>query len=237
MLIAGKGAMAVNMKLTAKSYVHDGLVWQIDGIENVGYGQSSLTASGWTNLKTGEIYPFSKEDETPNWKGDCWESVAANDARFFIAKYPDIGTAGTIEIVVKKNTDARGIIIGSYWLNVAGGGLSYEYYTSRSFRAWYDGTPNVVTPAESFPVGRRKYFAAIRDEKNYAVVDASGVLTSVVSISRTSVSGKTYIGSDSRTTSMCLNGEICAIRIYNRALTADEIAANYAVDKVRFGID
>jgi hypothetical protein len=28
----------------------------------------------------------------------------------------------------------------------------------------------------------------------------------------------------------------CAVRLYSRALTADEIAANYAVDKARFNL-
>ena len=31
-------------------------------------------------------------------------------------------------------------------------------------------------------------------------------------------------------------GEVFALRIYNRILTADEIAANYAIDKARFGL-
>ena len=32
-------------------------------------------------------------------------------------------------------------------------------------------------------------------------------------------------------------GDFCAVRIYNRALTADEIAHNYKIDKIRFGIE
>ena len=31
-------------------------------------------------------------------------------------------------------------------------------------------------------------------------------------------------------------GEICAIRIYNRALTEEEIKHNYEIDKIRFGL-
>jgi hypothetical protein len=31
-------------------------------------------------------------------------------------------------------------------------------------------------------------------------------------------------------------GEVCALRLYSRALTADEIAHNYAVDKERFNL-
>ena len=33
-----------------------------------------------------------------------------------------------------------------------------------------------------------------------------------------------------------LKGKIYSIRVYNRALTQDEINHNYMVDKVRFGI-
>lgn len=34
-----------------------------------------------------------------------------------------------------------------------------------------------------------------------------------------------------------LNGKIYSVHIYNRALTDEEIAQNYAIDKARFGIE
>ena len=30
--------------------------------------------------------------------------------------------------------------------------------------------------------------------------------------------------------------DFCSLRVYSRALTADEVAANYAVDKARFNL-
>ena len=32
------------------------------------------------------------------------------------------------------------------------------------------------------------------------------------------------------------NGSIFAVRLYSRALTSDEIAANYKIDKIRFSL-
>ena len=43
-----------------------------------------------------------------------------------------------------------------------------------------------------------------------------------------------YIGKDSRTGGICLKGSIYEIRIYNKALTEEEIKHNYDVDKIRF---
>lgn len=34
--------------------------------------------------------------------------------------------------------------------------------------------------------------------------------------------------------SSCIKGAVYCLRLYNRALTAEEVAANYAVDKKRF---
>lgn len=42
------------------------------------------------------------------------------------------------------------------------------------------------------------------------------------------------IGGENNRNHMSINGELCTIRFYNRALTAEEIAHNYAVDKERF---
>jgi hypothetical protein len=233
---AGKG-------LSAKDYVQDGLVRHIDGIENVGLGLShDATALGWTDLSTGEVYPFSVNGEVPNWQdGNCWRSVSVTENRYFIANCPDLATTqgSTIEVVVKKTTAERGVIIGDYNLNSPNKGCNIEYYSvysGNNFRAYFSNHPNIIAPFNSFPLGETKYFATVRDGNIYSVRQGDGsILTTVESEGREWIANTYNIGRDGRST-MCWGGDIYAIRIYNRALTAEEIAHNYSIDKARFGL-
>lgn len=47
---------------------------------------------------------------------------------------------------------------------------------------------------------------------------------------------KMKIGGTNWHTGISLNGEIYSIRVYNRALTQEEINQNYEIDKIRFNI-
>ena len=226
---------------TAKDYVQDGLVAMWDGIENAGWGIHDANATVWKDLIRDIDAAYSIASEIPNWGTDCWRSVSSGDGRIFRTIYPDLaGYDGhTVEIVASKNTAARGVIIGSYaYSDETGGsaGKNFEWYTSSSFRAFYDAHPDMVTNANEFPIGVRSYFATVKDGNEYKVIkgngDVIGTGTGNVQLRGTHCS----LGCDNRTGYMCLNGDICAIRIYSRALTAAEIAAKYAIDKARFGL-
>ena len=44
------------------------------------------------------------------------------------------------------------------------------------------------------------------------------------------------IGGEPGRNNMSIVGELCAIRIYSKVLTEDEMNTNYAIDKVRFNL-
>lgn len=222
---------------TARDYVQSGLIWQIDAVENIGLGQHSDTSATWSNLKTGESYHYSITGETPLWHSDSWESVSSTNGRFFSATWPDLATTdgATVEIVSSKTSASRGIIIGAYGIT-GGNKCNFEWYANSTFRAYYDGSPNLVSQNNTFPIGRRKYLCATRAGNDYAVSNENEILAQTSSASRRFTASDCNIGSDGRIDSMCLYGEICAIRIYNRRITASEIAANYAIDNARFNL-
>ena len=240
MLINLRNALMTGKRTpTAKDYEQSGLVAMWDGIENAGWGTHDPNATVWKDLIRDLDATYSIASETPNWGADCWRSVSASDGRVFRTIYPDLtGYDGhTVEIVASKNNAVRGIIVGSYGYRDEPGssGKNFEWYGNSCFRAYYL-TPNIITTANSFPIGVRCYFATVKDNRTYKIKNGNGVDigtgTGTVQLNGTHCS----LGCDNRTGDMCLNGDICAIRIYSRALTATEIAANYAIDKARFGL-
>ena len=57
MLVAERNGMMVASKLTAKSYVQDGLIAMWDGIENVGWGRHEDSPAIWKNLVQNSVFP------------------------------------------------------------------------------------------------------------------------------------------------------------------------------------
>ena len=217
-------------------YVTDGLVAMYDGEWNAGGGKHDARLQGWMNLVTMTLSPYSKKNETPNWQSKSWRSISSTDEKFFEASFPDIRNANTVEVVVSKFTDDRGVIIGSYGMP-SSNGVSFERFNSNGykFRAYYNGNPQLFSDREIFPLNQIKYYAAVQSGDNSRIYNGAGTQVGAnTSNARSFTASPARIGTDSRTTTMCWNGEIYAIRIYSRALTTAEIKSNYSIDAARF---
>lgn len=216
-------------------YITNCLVAMWDGEWNAGGGVHDGAATKWKELISGTDCAYSKP-ETPLWGDKCWRSVAANDAKYFDAFWPD-GISGehTIEIVALKNTEARGAIFGAYGLS-SSNGCSAEWFVGQKLRMYYAGVPDLPGSAYSFPIGAIIYSCARYDGNVYQILNGSqAVIGSVSSSAKNLKQSPARIGTDSRTSAMCLNGDIYCIRVYSRALTTDEMRKNYTVDADRFG--
>ena len=217
-------------------YVTDGMVAMWDGEWNAGGGVHDLSATKWKELISGTD---CEAVGTPTWGDKFFRSTSHNNSAYFNSFCPDTTNAPghTVEIVSKKRTNLRGVIWGSYSITGANG-VNFEYHSDYSyFRSYYFGSPDIRSDFHTFPIGVTKYFAACRDGDEYSIKDGEGrKLASINTNARNFKQSVMRIGTDSRTNYMCFDGDIFCIRVYNRALTADEIAANYAIDKARFGL-
>lgn len=229
-----------NAQRTAKAYVQDGLIAMWDGIENAGWGVHDGNATSWVNLVDGVQATRHDATKQPVWGADHWESTASNEGQAFDTMLPAevVGAANlSFEVVTMRKGTARGVICGNYGI-AAGNGINMENYLDQKFRAYWDNAPSIVTAVDLYPVDAITYFGTSHNSSNQCRIwDSTGT-----DIATGSGSGKFNrrvfrIGADGRVgQGMCFYGNIYCIRIYNRALTAAEIAHNYAIDKIRFSI-
>ena len=208
----------------ANNYIKNGLVLHVDGMQNTKKGHSINTAV-WEDL-SGNGNDLTLENIS--WTGD---SVVFNES----LAYTDNTVENiTVEIVVKEDTSKNGpIYIGwfgnnrhmmAYYDNnciqLSNNVKFYQLtnnYTRNSISAIYKSTTDVI-------------------DKCY-INSKQGVITSSNDSWAQTAPHYIQIGKYGNTNNWRFAGEICAIRIYNRALTEEEIKHNYEIDKERFNLE
>lgn len=237
MMLAARGAFLAarrKRKLTAKSYVQDGLIAMWDGIENAGWGVHDSSAQGWINLVNGQFCPFSN------------------------SSHSDLDTKGSFGNNRYESGNGGGVNIGTYHV------LSVEIVVSRFSGQYMIVTPDVNTGG-GFTSPMNILFVTgvgyVPNGRNYGnrVVFSDYTIPHTVSFTReqeTDLGAITY--GDGVVSTGKLYNDYCGVskgfiacdynrkrwtnlhcyslRLYSRALTAEEIAANYAVDKARFNL-
>jgi len=146
----------------------------------------------------------------------------------------------SLDAVVSWNDDSRSIVFGNY--NVGANDINFEKLTGRALRFyWNRGERDVQTSNNVVTTtGNYHYITFIRDTTaNEFRIYVDGILVSTSANSGTNITstGSTFrIGSDTRTGTTVHNGTIPIIKLYNRALSAQEIKQNYNTYKNRFNI-
>ena len=235
---------------TARDYVQDGLIAMWDGIENAGWGVHDASATTWKNLVGAEDMEFNQSFEYDIYN----DSVLFRDDNRSGKR-----AASEMQITMTKDMTIEGMMlvpnVEPFWnvrmciglLNDIKTGVfpfargAPSYTPSLKYSASYNdnsdryfGSPKRGETVSSAIVFRRadksfdgyyngKYVASIGSQADNWIGD-NIVLKPVFVYKQLS---DTMIGCDFR---------IHYMRIYSRALTADEIAHNYAIDKARFGI-
>lgn len=240
---------------TARDYVQNGLFRQVDAIENLGYGQHTDTPTAWHDLIKNDnwnIYGASYRDGM-FIKDDATTlpiQVALSQAEVDAFRL----SSGTIEIVVVPTSNYNPSVSHSCFMCVGWGGSLGIFQSAATVVGLGDG--NSVLNAYKIP---NFNFSTNSSPTVFSVVaDTSGTRIYVNGIESASFTGKT--SADAAPSYATWNASIGVLgsgrrqstapqyslpavglgakefRLYSRALTADEIAANYAVDKARFNL-
>ena len=224
-IVAGGG----DEPLSAKSYVQDGLVAMWDGIENAGWGHHDANATVWKDL-IGELdLTFSL---------DC---VIEQDGVLFGASK---GTAIVqnknispydVEFVLQRTETSRPYSV--FWYDSTDYSLGYSSATyAIGFKNLSFGQQGgyFLSPGnggELFAIHYHKY-----PFPRTAYVNGSSATSSSASEAWSAFGTAVCIGGRAPGNTNNFVGRIKSVRVYSRALTAAEIAANYAVDKARFNL-
>ena len=256
MLIGARESFAVHSRgtPTARSYVQDGLVAMWDGIENSGwgvhdtyaravdltgrhpdlssfsrttdnamvFGQNNyclFAAAEWADyraaINTGNFsFEFCGEIDTTDkyWRTIIYSSAGGNNSRFNVR--PSFDSASTsyrkVQAFAYSSSGVPGIAIGSAYPQIVPDDLKF---TNIAVSCKSDGSGLVCC-----------------DDNNLLFADgAFPIQTSSAAL----CFNREMAGGPSGNSA---SGAWHCIRWYNRALTADEIAANRAIDKVRFNL-
>lgn len=228
-IIAAIGNTLFADGLTTDDYVQDGLINQWDGIENAGVGTHNAAATVWKDLKGGL-------DLTLCGKG-AWNATGNGlNVNGCSAKGTSATTAyRTIEVVYKMS--------GGRILFASGNAQTrfvlFDSATAPGTMAYFDGAKSTKYIPTSLVPGAPRAIAATYNESS--AVDAIYYNGAQDQNGKTHKNdwllgdGKVMIGDRSTTaTAYTWQGTVYAIRLYDRELTAEEIAANCLVDILRF---
>ena len=228
-MMASIGGGAKKMP-TARDYVQDGLLAMWDGIENAGWGSRAESSDSWTELITSK--------KCGKRSGDDNIEVLDDGFRFVNGGFNtgiSLGNIVAIEAVLKiDNEQNSGPLLCSLRAGIQlvlvknSDGVQYVplTYTEASHKK------AVVTVGEKFAI-------SIAREIGFTNGIDSTVVDNTVSGWGFNYSTGTiayYQPTNFVDTFTNFVGDIHSLRCYSRKLTYDEITANYAIDKARFGL-
>ena len=211
----------------ANNYIKNGLVLHLDGMQNTRKGHS-INTSVWEDLSgNGNDYNLNNVEilnKSMKFLGDSssYGVLSTNLSQIFGENVNDVRT---IELVVKPYTTSGVILSGGRTSQKAFGFFNAYLIPTISIRNTF-----LIENALSKSNYSIIYNNNVNVKQN--TVDIEGTKNDQWDITENiSYIGKRGNGNTS------YSGEIMAIRIYNRALTEEEIKHNYQIDKERFNLE
>lgn len=236
MMIAARNSFLIDggaKTPTARDYVQDGLVAMWDGMENAGWGQHDASATTWKDL-------IGDNDITLTMGGGNWISSGG----LFIAKSPK-----TTGVFKRSETTYKQIEVAGVELT---GNLSYDRHILISFGATHSFligqnrigfvvASNVVGIEPTYPASNNRANVPFSVSVSYTPENLPDPNAMYYNGEKKQQAGQTIsvgglTGAFNNYGSYQADANIYCIRLYSRALTAAEVAANYAIDAARFGL-
>lgn len=239
---------------SVNDYVQNDLVAFWDAEWNVGNRKHSATTTTWVDL-AGNYDAVQQQNTGWYWSNDSYVGAQQNGHGFLVpiefTNWLRINLGNfTAEFVCKPESNVRMVWLGQYNpSNDTGTTFEYASHRNSSFRVYFAQYPDMGTLVWDENDLQRKYCAVVStnitpQQSQYGkrfyvsgIESAFSYFTYNYRLTNDVINGLSFrIGGDISRSNMSIVGEICAIRFYSRVLTADEIAANYALDKIRFNL-
>ena len=237
--LAGMDAAAA-LKYEPGGYAQDGLVAHFDGIRNAGAGKAhDALATTWVDLSSNQNDATLMRDgaDASRWRADGFRF----EGKSFFELMKTITLADTVTIQVVCNVDTNELKATWPQLVGAGDGDNCNIYWANGYnppRLVFKNAGGGHTHSTSL-VWEGQYATAIRDgnqKRLFQTGDGSSAVTA--NGAQANIGTQTWrvgaAGQLSARNSNRLVGTIQALRIYNRALTTEELEANRAIDDARF---
>ena len=206
---------------TARDYVQDGLIEMWDGIENAGWGVHNPNATEWKDLVG--------DNDITLVGGVFGDTALICNGTQYGGHNDNVVNGVQIELVANAKQRKR-----RCWIASTGQSLSSKY---SGFVGWYDRGLcfGLYDTARSLTLGTAiSYSFAVNSnrtfENNALVATESGKSDLTPQAARGIC---VVVGGQMNNPLKC---DIHCLRIYSRALTDEEIAHNYRIDKERFNL-
>ncbi len=228
-------------------YIEDGLVLHLDAIDNIGEGDSkhSNTSNIWRDLSgngnDATLTNINQSDAESGWSDNCLKLDGIDDYAVINDSATMKPTDQTIEIVFNRTGRATNSVDGRAIVFVRWHGYTVELNNINSnnqFDTSYGRTANVGGAHEYLHSKKNVmlnhiYHVGATNENNLSKIYVNSIYDNEKEqiVDTYSQMNKTNIG---RYDNTYTKGNIYSIRMYNRALTQEEITHNYEIDKHRF---
>ena len=254
----GVGATLMSAAKTARDYVQSGLAAMWDGIENAGWGVHDATATTWKDLVGG--FDAVKVG-SPTWSDNAGNTIDVNST--FLATIPTQSTfinaakSGFVTVEICLSTSASWASRCPFSIEDSNGTSSVYRFVQIFMQAskTYLPAPYNISATEFIgagpilddPSGTISCSFGPNGTRIYATPSRNGTIGTEVSApiglafifdpaTLDQIGVNNWYVRIGRTHNNSMSSAFHSIRIYSRALTADEIAANYAIDKERFNL-
>jgi len=220
--------------ITARDYVQEGLVAMWDGIENAGWGVHDANATTWKNL-IGSGDAINQTSLRLNWSDNA---LVFQDNQYL--KVDSLFNRPQ-QITIEVCHNAKGVAGKRYaalFSSIEVGGVGIQQKAAESTWRFQCGKPlggyYGALDVSDFEDTASTLVGRVGD---YMSTFKNGAENKI----GTEIAGIRYnyqyyqIGRDTEDAGNIV-GPIYCIRFYNRALSADEIAYNYEIDKLRFNL-
>ena len=224
MLGARTGAWAKSGP-TAKDYVQDGLIAMWDGIENAGWGVHDSSATVWKDLVGGNdlvLQNTAHFDENSLVSADRDKLTALCSSKLPYA---------SIEVCGFKDASRNSSALVCFGNSVDGNRM---FTCEPSAIQTYNGNYMLILTTRVDP---KCTWAGVHDgDRHDAYVRGELATGTIRSNSWASQHGLFGLSGSDVYSKYTFVGSYYSVRLYSRALTAEELAANYAIDKARFNL-
>ena len=243
----GVGATLLKQGKTARDYVQDGLVAMWDGIENAGWGVHDPNATVWKELISGTDCAIVGDLSTNyEWANNSLVRITETRGYFIYDAselLQDAFRAATFTIEVTTSQPVNNASWQAQVVNICRKSHldAYSQGIIARWRRENNGTMGTLSSA-TYPSGAGLTLATTDALATFACTYNAGQYISYLDGEQKSTGSatpdSTIDGVFVRLGSINygFRGHYHFVRLYSRALTADEIAANYAIDKERFNL-
>ena len=206
---------------TARDYVQDGLIAMLDVIENSGFGTNDANTTVWVDL-SGNGNNVNVDLTQASWEDGFLKVTGTTCTRD-----EEITNIATLEVLFRDtytsshpNNKGSFFVLGErkgpcclWYQHVAGGAISATNISSNN------AVSKHILASRSYTYNPLSYYV---NGEPMPLYFPPKTLADAVGCKATAVGGKPI--------------EIYHVRAYSRALTAEEIAHNYEIDKARFNL-